>query len=66
MTIPQHIKAKRKKFNLTQMELAQRAGVGLRFVRELEHGKRTLRMDKVNEILSLFGEELGAVKIEQV
>ncbi len=35
------------------------SGVGLRFIRELEQGKETLRMDKVNQVLSLFGAELG-------
>ena len=40
-----------------------RAGVGLRFVRELEQGKKTLRLDKVNQVLALFGAEVGAVSI---
>ena len=64
MTLSQHIKLKRKKTGLTQIELAERAGVGLRFVRDLEQGKQTLRMDKVNDILTLFGEHLGPVKNE--
>ena len=66
MTLSEHIKQKRKKSRLTQVELAQRAGVGLRFVRDLEQGKQTLRMDKVNEVLALFGEQLGPIKIEVV
>jgi y4mF family transcriptional regulator len=57
-----HIKAKRKQNRLTQPELALKAGVGLRFVRDLEQGKTTLRMDKVNDVLRLFGETLGPVK----
>ena len=61
MTLSEHIKLKRKKHGLTQVELAQRAGVGLRFVRDLEQGKQTLRMDKVNEVLVLFGECLGPI-----
>ena len=65
MNVSNAIKAKRKKYGLTQVELAQRAGVGLRFVRELEQGKKTLRMDKVNLVLGLFGEELGPVKISK-
>ncbi len=56
------IKAKRKKTCLTQVELAERAGVGLRFVRDLEQGKKSLQMDKVNQVLNLFGQELGPVK----
>ena len=49
------IKEKRKQLKLTQPELAERAGVGLRFVRELEQGKQTVQLDKVNQVLSLFG-----------
>ena len=56
------VKAKRKKIGLTQPQLAERAGVGLRFIRELEQGKKTLQMDKVNMVLFLFGHELGPVK----
>lgn len=61
MQLSEFIKEKRKMANLTQPELAEKAGVGLRFVRELEQGKETLRMDKVNQVLKLFGHELGAV-----
>ena len=56
------IKAKRKKIGLTQVELAERAGVGLRFIRDLEQGKKSLQMDKVNQVLNLFSHELGPVK----
>ncbi len=56
------VKDKRKKLGLTQPQLAERAGVGLRFVRELEQGKKTLQMDKVNQVLFLFGHELGPIK----
>ena len=65
-TLSSHIKQKRKKHGLTQTELAERAGVGLRFIRDLEQGKKTLRIDKVNDVLALFGEELGAVKINEL
>ncbi|MFV0305589.1 MAG: helix-turn-helix transcriptional regulator [Moheibacter sp.] len=54
---------KRKKKTITQPELAERAGVGLRFIRELEQGKQSVRLDKVNQVLFLFGAEVGAVKI---
>lgn len=60
-----HLKLKRKQNNLTQSELALKAGVGLRFVRDLEQGKSTLRMDKVNDVLRLFGEELGVVQMDR-
>lgn len=66
MSLSEHIKHKRKVNGLTQQELALRAGVGLRFVRDLEQGKQTLRMDKVNDVLALFGESLGPQKIEIV
>ena len=61
MQLNEFVKEKRKMANLTQPELAEKSGVGLRFVRELEQGKETLRMDKVNQVLKLFGHELGAV-----
>ena len=64
MTLSEHIKQKRKRNGLSQVELAERAGVGLRFVRDLEQGKQTLRMDKVNDVLALFGEHLGPVKTD--
>lgn len=60
-----HVKLKRKQFRLTQPELALKAGVGLRFVRDLEQGKTTLRMDKVNDVLRLFGETLGPVEMNR-
>lgn len=66
MSLSEHIKEKRRKNGLSQVELAERAGVGLRFVRDLEQGKQTLRMDKVNDILVLFGETLGPVRKEEV
>jgi y4mF family transcriptional regulator len=61
MTLSEFIKERRKSTNLTQPELAEKAGVGLRFIRELEQGKESLRMDKVNQVLRLFGHELGPV-----
>lgn len=60
-----HVKTKRKQNKLTQPELALKAGVGLRFVRDLEQGKNTLRMDKVNDVLRLFGETLGAIPMDR-
>lgn len=57
-TIAQFVKKKRKAAGLTQEEFAMRAGLGLRFVRELEQGKETLRMDKVNEALAMFDMQL--------
>lgn len=62
MNISDFIKAKRLELGLTQPVFAQKAGVGLRFLRELERGKPTLRLDKVNQVLQLFGVEVGVVK----
>jgi len=61
MNLSEFVKDKRKVVKLTQPELAEKAGVGLRFIRELEQGKQTLRLDKVNQVLQLFGCEVGAV-----
>ena len=66
MTLSEYIKQTRKENGLSQVELAERAGVGLRFVRELERGKQTLRMDKINDVLALFGDRLGPVKTDVV
>jgi y4mF family transcriptional regulator len=58
MKLSPFLKQQRKDNKLTQEELASKAGVGLRLVREIEQGKTTMRMDKVNRILALFGAEL--------
>lgn len=63
LAIADFVKEMRKKFGLTQVDLADKSGVGLRFVRELEQGKQTLRMDKINQVLRLFGHQVGAVSI---
>ncbi len=55
--IGDYIKQERKKVGLTQEEFAIRSGLGLRFVRELEQGKETVRLDKVNQALAMFGKE---------
>ncbi len=62
LNLIQFVKQRRKQLGLTQQDLAERAGVGLRFIRDLEQGKETLRMDKVNEVLALFGHELAPVE----
>ena len=52
------VKSLRKQFNMTQEELSVKSGVGLRFVRDLEQGKATLRLDKVNQLLDFFNYEM--------
>lgn len=65
MKLADFIRQKRKLNKLTQKDLADKAGVGLRFIRELEGGKPTLRMDKVNIVLDMFGYILGPIKEER-
>ena len=64
-SLSEYVKQMRKEHNLTQVELSEKSGVGLRFVRELEQGKQTLRLYKVNQVLSLFGTEVGVVPISK-
>ena len=54
------VKMLRKQYNMTQEELSLKSGVGLRFVRDLEQGKETLRLDKVNQLLDFFNYEMVA------
>ena len=65
-SLSEYVKLMSKEHNLTQVELSEKSGVGLRFVRELEQGKQTLRLDKVNQVLSLFGMEVGVVPISKL
>ena len=60
-----YIKQERKRAGLTQEEFAIRAGLGLRFVRELEQGKETVRLDKVNQALRMFEMEAVPGKIKR-
>jgi y4mF family transcriptional regulator len=55
------VRARRLNSRLTQAELGDLAGVGKRFIVELEQGKPTLRLDKVNQVLAVFGKQLGLV-----
>jgi y4mF family transcriptional regulator len=57
------VKEKRKSAGLTQPQLAAKAGVGLRFIRDLEQGKASLRTDTINKVLFLFGKCLGPVDL---
>ncbi len=63
--IGEFIKTERRKAGLTQEEFALRSGLGLRFVRELEQGKETVRMDKVNQALAMFGMEAVPGRIDR-
>jgi y4mF family transcriptional regulator len=59
--IGEFVRVRRQASSLTQQELGELAGVGTRFVSELERGKSTLRMDAVNRVLRVFGQMLGYV-----
>lgn len=63
--LSEFVRNRRKSLGMSQPELAEKAGTGLRFIRDLEQGKKTLRMDKVNQVLALFGYELGPVRQER-
>ncbi|MEK6647598.1 MAG: type II toxin-antitoxin system Y4mF family antitoxin [Candidatus Firestonebacteria bacterium] len=65
MDIGEKIKELRKKTDLTQKEFAERAGIGLRFLRELEQGKKTVRIDKVNQVLEFLGYHIEILKNEK-
>ena len=57
------IRNKRKEYRYTQEEFSIRSGLGLRFVRELEQGKKTLRLDKVNQALAVFGAQVSVGRL---
>jgi y4mF family transcriptional regulator len=63
--IGEFIKKERKTVKLTQRELALKSGVGLRFIRDVEQGKTTLRTDTLNKVLKLFGKTLGPIDIPE-
>ena len=58
-TLTETVKQLRKQYGLTQAQLALKSGVGLNFVREMEQGKTTVRLDKVNQVLNLFNYEMA-------
>lgn len=64
MTIGEYVKFRRKEAALTQKEFAFRSGLGLRFIRDLEQDKPTVRLDKVDQALSMFGMKVGPVPLE--
>ncbi len=59
------LKEKRRMLKITQQQLAVKSGVGLRFIRDMEQGKVSLRLDKVNQVLLMFGYELGPVPLDR-
>lgn len=66
MSLSEFVRQKRKSLRITQKEMSEKSGVGIRFIRELEQGKETLKMDKVNQVLDLFGFELGPIESTRI
>ncbi len=66
MSLSVFVRQKRKSLRITQKEMSEKSGVGIRFIRELEKGKETLKMDKINQVLDLFGFELGPIESSKV
>ena len=66
MSLRDFVRQKRKALSMTQKEMSEKSGVGIRFIRELERGKKTLKMDKINQVLDLFGFELGPIESTKV
>ena len=64
-TIGKYVKTERRKLGLTQEDFAMRSGLGLRFIRDLEQGKPTVRLDKVNQALGMFGMEAVPGRMER-
>lgn len=62
LTLSIFVKYNRKSINLTQLELAEKAGVSLRLIKEIEHGKATVRVDKVNQVLKIFNHKMAPVE----
>ena len=65
-TLAEFVKTKRKEVNLSQAEFAERAGVALTVIRKIEQGKGNLNLEKANQVLKMFGHELGAVSTKNL
>jgi len=65
-TLSEFVKQRRKEVNLTQEEFADRTGVALTVIRKIEQGKSNLNLDKVNQVLAMFGHELAPVNIKEL
>jgi len=65
-TLAEFVKQRRKEVNLTQEEFAERAGVALTVVRKIEQGKTNMNLDKVNQVLAMFGHELAPVNTREL
>ena len=66
MVLADFVKQKRKEVNLTQEEFAERAGVALTVIRKIEQGKENLNLEKVNQVLKMFGHTLAPVNAKEL
>lgn len=66
LSLADFVKEKRKRANLSQKEFAERAGVALTVIRKIEQGKGNLNLEKVNQVLKMFGHELAPVDIRKI
>ncbi|OQA96120.1 MAG: helix-turn-helix protein [Bacteroidetes bacterium ADurb.Bin217] len=66
MNVSEFVKQRRKQVNMTQDEFARKAGVALTVVRKIEQGKTNVNMEKVNQVLAMFGHELAPVKFQNM
>ncbi|MBO3097598.1 type II toxin-antitoxin system Y4mF family antitoxin [Gelidibacter pelagius] len=62
--LAEFVKKRRKEVNLTQEEFADRAGVALTVIRKIEQNKTNLNLEKVNQVLKMFGHQLVPVRIK--
>ena len=60
------VKERRKEVNLTQEEFSDRAGIALTVVRKIEQGKTNLNLEKVNQVLKMFGHKLMPVSLKEI
>lgn len=64
--LAEFVKSRRKEVNLTQEEFAERAGVALTVIRKIEQNKTNLNLDKVNQVLKMFGHKLSPVSFKNI
>ncbi len=65
-TLAEFVKNKRKEAHLTQEQFAERAGVALTVIRKIEQGKENVKLEKVNQVLKMFGHLLVPVSSKEL
>jgi y4mF family transcriptional regulator len=66
MALAEFVKTKRNEVKLTQEEFAERAGVALTVIRKIEQDKENLNLEKVNQVLKMFGHTLAPVNAREL